>query len=605
MRQRTAAPVPCRARAEESGAERPMIRESGRAMGFINLAEKTINAKLVYYGCGMGGKTSSLQAVHEIMCPRNEVQLVSIKTEQDATLLFDFLPIDLGQVEGFKVRIQGFTVPGQPKYRRMRKYVLSGADAVVFVVDSERSRLEENIQSLESLHENLRSNGLDGRTIPLVLQYNKRDLDDVLSEAELDRHFRFRDDLVAFPTVATEARGVFETFVHAAGLLVEAKVRAYGLGKGVVDPQAVAEGARQKLWEISDRNRGAVPRTRPAGTIELTFDDDGRPSGGKSAGQPVPSGDESAPPELDLDIALDTSEGGIDFTAPATTDDDAEPSAALLDASLESSVELARRYGELDRYKALLERKNKELVQVAQNVVHDLNRPLSAIRLMFSSMKKGYLGEVPAKFASAIDNGLTAVEQMERLINDLVDSTRLDFDGVHLEFREVDMTLCVAKVVNNLRYEIQEKDVGVRIEPMPIIRGDEWALTKLFSNLVGNAIQYAHPDRPARIWIGCCEEPERFVFTVRDNGIGVPAKDLPRLFKRFERGGNTGGISGTGLGLHIVREIALGHGGSTWIESEEGKGTTFFVAIPATPVQPPHSVVSAVDFDEVTADARE
>ena len=112
-------------------------------MGFINLAEKTINAKLVYYGCGMGGKTTSLQVVHEIMRPRNEVQLVSIKTEEDATLLFDFLPIDIGEVEGFKVRIQGFTVPGQPKYRRMRKYVLSGADA-------DLKKVEELIQPLDA-----------------------------------------------------------------------------------------------------------------------------------------------------------------------------------------------------------------------------------------------------------------------------------------------------------------------------------------------------------------------------------------------------------------------------------------------------------------------
>ena len=157
-------------------------------MGFINLADKTISAKLVYYGVGMGGKTTSLQAVHEILCPRDEVNLVTINTEDDSTLLFDFLPMDLGQVEGFKIRIQGFTVPGQPKYKRMRKYVLQGADAVVLVVDSETSRLEENIASLEGLQKNLRSNGLDPDTIPLLMQYNKRDLDDVLPESELDRH---------------------------------------------------------------------------------------------------------------------------------------------------------------------------------------------------------------------------------------------------------------------------------------------------------------------------------------------------------------------------------------------------------------------------------
>jgi signal recognition particle receptor subunit beta len=113
-----------------------------KVMGFINLADKTITAKLVYYGTGLGGKTTSLQAIHGIVCPRNEVKLVSINTDQDATLLFDFLPLDLGQIEGFKIRMQGYTVPGQLKYRAMRKYVLSGADAVVFVIDSQASRLE-------------------------------------------------------------------------------------------------------------------------------------------------------------------------------------------------------------------------------------------------------------------------------------------------------------------------------------------------------------------------------------------------------------------------------------------------------------------------------
>ena len=147
-------------------------------MGFINLAEKTVHTKLVYYGIGAGGKTTSLQAVHGIMSRSNELKLVSINTDEDATLLFDFLPMDLGTVEGYQIMIQGFTVPGQPKYRRMRKYVLQGADAVVLVVDSQRSRLDENIEALESLIENLDQCGLNSKSIPIVIQYNKRDLDD-------------------------------------------------------------------------------------------------------------------------------------------------------------------------------------------------------------------------------------------------------------------------------------------------------------------------------------------------------------------------------------------------------------------------------------------
>ena len=225
-------------------------------MGFINLAEKTIHAKLVYYGVGMGGKTTSLQQVHTVLCPSNEVKLVSINTDEDATLLFDFLPINLGLVEGFQIMIQGFTVPGQPKYKLMRKYVLQGADAVVLVVDTQTSRLEENTQALEGLQNNLRQNGLDPETIPIVMQYNKRDLDDILTEEELDRHFLYRDGVQAFPSVAVENQGVFETFVHAAGLLVEAKINLYGLGKGDVDAKTVAAAARKRLWQIFDEMRG-------------------------------------------------------------------------------------------------------------------------------------------------------------------------------------------------------------------------------------------------------------------------------------------------------------------------------------------------------------
>ena len=231
-------------------------------MGFINVAERTINAKLVYYGVGVGGKTTSLQQVHGILCPRNEVQLVSINTEEDSTLLFDFLPINLGQVGGFKIRIQGFTVPGQPKYRQMRKYVLQGADAVVFVVDSQRSRLQENVESLQSMRDNLRSSPGTSEDLPIVVQYNKRDLDDILSEEELDREFRFRGDIPSFPSVATEGQGVFEAFVEAASMLVERKVALYGLGRDRTAPQEVAEGVRQKLWAICDevrRSRTVVP----------------------------------------------------------------------------------------------------------------------------------------------------------------------------------------------------------------------------------------------------------------------------------------------------------------------------------------------------------
>ncbi|MBL8736132.1 MAG: hypothetical protein JNL12_06860 [Planctomycetes bacterium] len=607
-------------------------------MGFINVAERTINAKLVYYGVGVGGKTTSLQQVHGILCPRNEVQLVSINTEEDSTLLFDFLPINLGQVGGFKIRIQGFTVPGQPKYRQMRKYVLQGADAVVFVVDSQRSRVQENLESLQSMRENLRSSPGTSEDIPVVVQYNKRDLPDVLAEEELDRSFRFRDDIPSFPSVATEGQGVFEAFVEAVSMLVERKVALYGLGRDRSAPADVADGVRKKLWAICDevrrsravvaiddlpQQRLAVPDevappnpapagrgdTKPAESVEdplavldqVLADPHLLPSNSASdeefdlryelrdssgAAAPTPS------PEVISDAELNFDFGDGLHEAEAPDVDEHDPS--LFDKSMQSNLELARRFGELDEQRLLLERKVQELVEVAQQTVHDLNRPLSALRLMLSTVDKGYLGEVADPVKQAVQNGLLACSQMDRLVRDLLDSSRLDHDGVRLEFADCDLTLLLADVLRTLRYELEEHSVQVQVDPMPIVRADAWALTKVFMNLLGNAITYRSLDRTPRLRVFAEDRDGEWLVGVRDNGIGIPAGDRKRLFRRFERGSNTGGISGTGLGLHIVKEIAQGHGGTVSFESTVGEGTTFWLHLPKQPVQAPHSPVSAV-----------
>ncbi len=618
-------------------------------MGFINVAERTINAKLVYYGVGVGGKTTSLQQVHGILCPRNEVQLVSINTEEDSTLLFDFLPINLGQVGGFKIRIQGFTVPGQPKYRQMRKYVLQGADAVVFVVDSQRSRLQENLESLASMRDNLRSSSGTSEDVPIVLQYNKRDLDDILSEGELDRAFKFRDDIQSYPSVATEGQGVFEAFVEATSMLVERKVALYGLGRGKAKPQEVAEGVRQKLWAICDdvrRSRAVVPLARlpltrvaladqpvetplalppaepaaaasedeasleslvlptpapgasPASAegdeFELTYELRDSAGAGAGAGA-VRSNEVLTDEELQFDLSagiLVVPPSGGPLSPVPSSIDEADP--LLFDKTMQSNLELARRYGELDEQRLLLERKVHELVDVAQQTVHDLNRPLSAVRLMLSTIDKGYLGAISDPVRQAIQNGLMAVHQMERLTRDLLDSSRLDHDGMQLNFADCDLTLLLGDVLRTLRYEIDEKAVAVCVEPLPCIRADSWALTKVFMNLMGNAISYGREGETPVISVFAEERGDEWVVGVRDNGIGIPPADRHRLFRRFERGSNTGGISGTGLGLHIVKEIVQGHGGSVSFESEVGKGTTFWLHLPKEPVLAPHSPVSEV-----------
>jgi signal transduction histidine kinase len=192
----------------------------------------------------------------------------------------------------------------------------------------------------------------------------------------------------------------------------------------------------------------------------------------------------------------------------------------------------------------------------------------------------------------AVQNGLMAVHQMERLVRDLLDSSRLDHDGVSLDFTDCDLTLLVAEVLRTLRYELDEQDVSVRVEPLPVICADGWALTKALMNLVGNAMAYRANDRRAAVRISCDERDGAWCLVVADNGIGIPPQDKNRLFRRFERGSNTGGISGTGLGLHIVKEIVQGHGGTVTFDSEVGKGTTFCLNLPREPVMPAHSTVT-------------
>ena len=180
-------------------------------MSVINLKDRVITLKVVYYGPATGGKTTSLQFLHRVLDPERRVKLVSLATSGDQTLFFDFLPIDLGSVNGFSTKVQGFTVPGQIRYAKTRRFVLAGADAVVFVANSDPACRGENAESLADFLQNLRANGLDPETIPLAIQYNKRDLPGATPIAEMQQEIRFRP-VPEFPTVATEGEGVFDAF---------------------------------------------------------------------------------------------------------------------------------------------------------------------------------------------------------------------------------------------------------------------------------------------------------------------------------------------------------------------------------------------------------
>ena len=181
-------------------------------MPVVNYQSREITCKIVYYGPGRSGKTTNLQHVYSQLPEDRKGKMVSLATETDRTLFFDFLPLDLGSISGFATRFQLYTVPGQVYYQATRRLVLQGVDGVVFVADSQLRQLAENVESLQDLHANLAELGLEPRSVPLVMQYNKRDLPDeeIMPVAELERVLNFRD-VPSFTASAIDGTGVFET----------------------------------------------------------------------------------------------------------------------------------------------------------------------------------------------------------------------------------------------------------------------------------------------------------------------------------------------------------------------------------------------------------
>lgn len=190
-------------------------------MSLINYASREINCKIVYYGPGLGGKTTNIKYIYQQINPDFRGKLVSLATETDRTLFFDFLPLDLGQVQGFKTRFHLYTVPGQVHYDASRRLILKGADGVVFVADAQRERLDENYESLENLRVNLISQNLDPETIPFVMQYNKVDLPNVMTYDELEKAINPKGYL-SVEAVAIEGVGVFDTLKSISKLVLKA-----------------------------------------------------------------------------------------------------------------------------------------------------------------------------------------------------------------------------------------------------------------------------------------------------------------------------------------------------------------------------------------------
>jgi signal recognition particle receptor subunit beta len=284
----------------------------------INFALKEVNCKVVYYGPGLSGKTTNLEVVHSKAPTTHVGELTSIATEGDRTLFFDFLPLNLGQVAGMNTKFQIYTVPGQVYYNSTRKLVLQGADGIVFVADSRRGKMDENLESLANLEENLREYGMDLRTTPLVLQYNKRDLPDVYSVEEMQQLLN-KNNVPYFEAVAVKGDGVFPTLKKLSSMVLESlnrqqsstAMRRTPKPAPARDAVAVAAGGSRAPAEAAGgtgQGRGAPPRQQPASPprrsqepVEERVSDSpgvrpvvrragpGAPQGGGSHGHPAPA----------------------------------------------------------------------------------------------------------------------------------------------------------------------------------------------------------------------------------------------------------------------------------------------------------------------------
>jgi hypothetical protein len=287
-------------------------------MVLFNYATKEITAKIVYYGPGLCGKTTNLQFVYDSLPSNNKSKMLSLATKTDRTLFFDFLPLDLGKIRGMRTKLQLYTVPGQVYYNSTRQLVLKGADGVVFVADSQDFALDANQESLQNLEDNLKRQGIRMREMPLVMQYNKRDLPNALAVAEINKELN-KSGAPSFESVATTGLGVEETLKGITQLVLAHLVKKYGL-----------EGAEPLEKEIQILN---VP-TQNAAPADSLWDDEEEPFGDTTAVAPPP-----APPARPAPIPLSAAEP--EFELDDDLGDSADESIPLVATELVSSAKAA------------------------------------------------------------------------------------------------------------------------------------------------------------------------------------------------------------------------------------------------------------------------
>jgi signal recognition particle receptor subunit beta len=299
-------------------------------MVLFNYATKEITAKIVYYGPGLCGKTTNLQFIYDSLPSNNRSKMLSLATKTDRTLFFDFLPLDLGKIRGMRTKLQLYTVPGQVYYNSTRQLVLKGADGVVFVADSQDFALDANLESLQNLEDNLRRQGIRLDELPLVMQYNKRDLPNALPVAELEASVNKRLKVPSYESVATTGIGVEQTLKGITQLVLGHLIRKYGLEGAepsereiqVLNPTVASDSSfeEESVWAeeppdaaevIDDLDEADIP------LVETELISPGVVSPGTAS-----SGEEMASPSPFEDLIERFEQQPVSQSGPAAAEDD-------------------------------------------------------------------------------------------------------------------------------------------------------------------------------------------------------------------------------------------------------------------------------------------
>jgi len=352
-------------------------------MALFNYATKEITIKIVYYGPGLSGKTTNLQYLHSVLDPDTKGKLLSLATEADRTLFFDFLPVQLGKIRDFSIRFQLYTVPGQVRYNETRKLVLRGADAIVFVADSQRDMREQNIESLHNMYENLLANNINPEEIPVIFQYNKRDLPNILSVYELNGDLNKNGNYEYTESTAIDGIGVENTFQHITKLvfrkiLEKHKVKVEQAGK----PQDTFVEEKQPPMKPADELSETVVMKKPyrEEIVEELTSEDIFPSS-----QPEETGTSTSEP-----VTNGTARWDEPLYEPAADETPIreEPLHAVLEEKITSIEELVRETREtLRKHEENIGKFMRSIAESSQ-VLFDVKKDIERLQVELRDLKK-------------------------------------------------------------------------------------------------------------------------------------------------------------------------------------------------------------------------